>query len=140
LPTVFVILRGINRTTLMARMTPFLLHPSEEARNLGAKIARARNVPRSSGSSLGCNTYQLKLVKYKVYQERRGVIEKWLYVKGKDTVIYDPSSDPCFHLRRIHRVYRPPQGMTEPSSQKTCRPSTAALPSIILHNSCIPRG
>jgi len=33
-----------------------------------------------------------------------GVIEKWLYVKGKDVVIYDPSSDRCFLPRSIYRV------------------------------------
>jgi len=70
---------SINRTTLMARVTP----------------------------------HQLKLVpikqkrKYKIYQERRGVIKEWQTValcQGKDAVIYNPSLDPCFSLRRIHPV------------------------------------
>jgi len=54
--------------------------------------------------------YQIKLVpidwkrEYKVYQEGQEVVEEWLYVKGKDAAIYDPSSGPCCSLRRIHRV------------------------------------
>jgi len=61
---------GIKGITIMARMTP---HQPELA-----PIKWKR--------------------KYEIYQERRGVIEKWLYVKGKDAVIYDPSSDPCVRL------------------------------------------